>query len=81
MAADQNYVHGEMDVSQHDLTYRGFMSVCKWASLILLSHVLLFTVWFAVGAGFIAAAVSTAIMVGVGYYFIKFFFPPPADSH
>ncbi|MBA4801413.1 MULTISPECIES: aa3-type cytochrome c oxidase subunit IV [Euryhalocaulis] len=81
MAAEDHYVHGEMDVSQHNMTYRGFMAACKWLSLIIGAHIVFFTVWFGVGAGFIAAAASTVIMVVAGYFFIRFFFPPPSDSH
>lgn len=73
-----DYVHGQMDMTQHEQTFRGFMAASKWISLISLVVVLFFTLWFAVdGVGFLGALIPTVIFVAVGIWFVRFFFPPP----
>jgi hypothetical protein len=84
MAAGHNnhdaYVHGHMDISQNEQTYRGFMAACKWLSLHVLALILFFTLWFAAGVGFLGALVATIIFTAVGIWFIRFFFPPPGKG-
>lgn len=67
-----------MDISQHQQTFRGFMSACKWLSLHVLVMVLFFTLWFCVeGIGFLGALIPTVIFAVLGFWFVRFFFPPP----
>ncbi len=76
-----DYVHGQMDISQHEQTYRGFMAACKWLSLITLVIILFFTLLFAVdGVGFFGSLIPTIIFTALGVWFIRFFFPPPGKG-
>lgn len=75
------YVHGHMDISQHEQTFRGFMAACKWLSLHTLAIILFATLWFCVeGVGFLGALVATVIFTALGIFFIRFFFPPPGKG-
>jgi len=76
-----DYTRGKMDISQHQQTYRGFMAASKWLSLGVLALVLWLTLWFAVGINWFGAAVASVVALVAGYFFIRFFFPPPAESH
>lgn len=84
MAAGQDnhgYVHGQMDISQHEQTFRAFMGATKWVSLHVAVLVLFFTLWFCVdGIGLFWSFVATAIAAVAGVFFIRFFFPPPGKG-
>jgi hypothetical protein len=62
MAAD--YVRGDMDMSQHESTFHGFMAVSTWGSLLTGLTVLYLTLAFAVGIDWLASLVGVAV-VGV----------------
>lgn len=75
------YVHGHMDISQNEQTFRGFMAACKWLSLHVLVLVLFFTLWFCVdGIGFLGSLAAAVIAGALGVWFIRFFFPPPGKG-
>ena len=84
MAADHSnsdYVHGEMDISMHEGTFRGFMTASKWLSLVTLAVVLWATLAFAVGIGWLISIIPTVIFMVAGAFFVKFFFPDDPHSH
>lgn len=73
-----DYQHGEMNVSEHAATYRLFGALTKWASLTIAVVVLMLTLWFCVGAGFLGGAIPGAILAGAGVYFLR---SKPDASH
>ena len=68
---DSDYVHGEMDVAEHEKTYLGFMSLAKWGSLVLAAIVLFFTMWLYPRGNFMGAAVCTFALVAVGIFLLR----------
>lgn len=68
---DSDYVHGDMEVADHVKTYLGFISLAKWGSLIVAAVVLFFTMWLYPRGNFMAAAVSTFVLLAVGVYFLR----------
>lgn len=64
---DHNHVHGEMEISAQSQMYSLFTEMVKWCSLGISSLVLFLVVWFAVGAGFLAGAISAVVLLVAGY--------------
>jgi len=68
-AAD--YQHGEMDVSEHAASYRLFGNLTKFGSLAVAVVILMLTLWFCVGAGFMAGLVSGVALLALGGWFLR----------
>ena len=66
-----DYIHGEMEISAQSSMYELFMSMTKWCSLAMAALMVLLVLWFAVGAGFITAAVSAAVVTAVGIFALR----------
>ncbi len=65
--AEHAYVHGSMEISEQVSTWHLFLFLAKWGSLAMAAVLLLLTVWFAVGAGFLAGAISAVALCVVGF--------------
>ena len=65
------HVHGEMNISEQAWTWSLFMGLTKWLSLAMAVLILFLTVWFGVGAGFVPAFISAAVMAVVGFLVLK----------
>jgi hypothetical protein len=61
-----DYVHGDMEVEEHEKTYEGFLKMTKWGSLYLAAIVLFLTLWFCTSAGFLGGAVAAAVVLILG---------------
>jgi hypothetical protein len=72
-----DYHRGEMEIGEQVSTFHLVMGITKWGSLVLASLLLLLTLWFCTGAGFLGAFISAAILLAVGIVFLR----APADSH
>lgn len=66
-----DYVHGQMEVSAQASTFKLFISMVKWCSLSMAALILMLTVWFAVGAGFIAGLVSAIVVTAAGIFVLR----------
>jgi len=64
--ADSAFEHGHMNVHQQELTYRSFLRFSKWIALYIAAIVLFFSMWICTNAGFLGAAITTALVIGVG---------------
>jgi len=62
--AEHAYVHGSMEISEQVSTWHLFLFLAKWGSLAMAAVLLLLTVWFAVGAGFLAIGAVALCVVG-----------------
>lgn len=73
-----DYVHGEMDISQHKHSYELFADLTKWGSLHL-AVVLVFIVVLTCipGAGLIPAGISAVVVGLLGFVLLK----KKPDSH
>ncbi|MEN5147016.1 aa3-type cytochrome c oxidase subunit IV [Brevundimonas diminuta] len=65
------HVHGEMIITEQAWTWALFMGLTKWVSLAMAVLILFLTVWFAVGAGFIPAFISGAVLGVAGFFMLK----------
>lgn len=73
-----DYVHGEMDISQHKHSYELFADLTKWGCLHL-AVVLVFIIVLTCipGAGLIPAFISAAVVGVLGFILLK----KKPDSH
>ena len=69
--AEHAYVHGEMEISEQVSTWHLFMFMAKWGSLLTAALLVLLTVWFAVGAGFMAGAISAVVLCVAGFFALR----------
>jgi hypothetical protein len=69
--AEHAYVHGSMEISEQVSTWHLFMAMAKWGSLLTAAILLMITVWFAVGAGFIAGSISGAVVFVAGFFALR----------
>lgn len=65
------HVHGGMNISEQAWTWAFFMGLTKWVSLAMAVLILFLTVWFGVGAGFIPAFLSGAVLAFAGFFMLK----------
>ena len=69
MASD--YHRGEMDIHEQTRTYHSFLVLSKWGSLALVVGVLFFSLWFAVGVGFLGAAATSVVVLVLGIVLLR----------
>ena len=69
--AEHAYAHGAMEISEQVSTWHLFMGMAKWGSLATAALLVLLTVWFAVGAGFIAGAISGGVVFAAGFFALR----------
>lgn len=69
--ADHAYVHGAMDISEQVSTWHLFVFLAKWGSLATAAVLLFLTVWFAVGAGFVAGLISGVALFVIGFFALR----------
>ncbi|MGO4409472.1 MULTISPECIES: aa3-type cytochrome c oxidase subunit IV [unclassified Brevundimonas] len=69
--AEHAYVHGSMEISEQVSTWHLFQFLAKWGSLLMAAVLLFLTVWFAVGAGFIAGAISAVALFVAGFFALR----------
>ena len=67
-----DYVKGEMDVHQHQATYKFFTDLAKWGSLFI-AVFLVFTVLLTCvqGPGLIGAGLAAVVTAVVGFFVLK----------
>jgi MFS superfamily sulfate permease-like transporter len=70
MAAN-DYHRGEMDISEQKATYAFFGDLTKWGSLWTAVGLLVLTLWFAAGAGFLPSMIAGAVALFVGWLLLK----------
>lgn len=73
-----DYVHGEMDIHQHQSTYALFGNMTKWGSLILAVLLVFLVILTCTQMGFMTAAISAIVLAVLGWVFLK---KKPDASH
>lgn len=63
-----NFPAGEKEFAAHAGSYHRFMLGLKWVCITLGSMIVFLTMWFATSAGFLAGAITGAIIAAVGVY-------------
>ncbi len=76
--AESDYQHGHMDIAEQSAMYRRFGSMSKWAALAIATGVLMFSLMFCTGAGFLGSVIPAVIVLAAGIYFLR---SKPADGH
>ncbi|NEX93310.1 aa3-type cytochrome c oxidase subunit IV [Caulobacter sp. 17J65-9] len=66
-----DYHRGDMDISEQKSTYELFTALTKWGSLFTAVVLLFLTVCFAVGAGFIPAAIAAGVLLVGGWWYLR----------
>lgn len=61
----------EMDYSEHDKTYSGFLALAKYGTLVLVALMVAMAFGFFGGGGFISAIILFAILCAAGTYFLR----------
>lgn len=69
--AASDHHRGEMDIAEQVSTFELFNSMTKWGSLFVGTLVLVLTLWFCTGAGFIGAAITGAVVVALGVVLLR----------
>jgi hypothetical protein len=65
------YHHGDMPVAEHTGTYLSVMDLFKWAALGIADLLILLTLWFCTGAGFVPALVVSVIVLAIGVFALR----------
>jgi hypothetical protein len=73
-----DYHRGEMDVSEQVSTYKAFLTLAKWGSLILAVGILFFALLFAAAVGFLGSAASAVVLLVIGFLLLR---SKPGASH
>lgn len=69
--AHDAYVHGSQEISEQEATFRMFMGMAKWGSLLTAAIVAMLTVWFMPSGSFIAAVIVFVVIMVGGWFFLK----------
>jgi thiamine transporter ThiT len=70
-ASASEYHHGDQDPSAQKAAYGTFMNLTKWFSLHIAVLVLMLSIWFCTGAGFMAGLISGLVVLGLGIVFLR----------
>ncbi len=73
-----DYVHGEMEIHQHQSTYALFGNMTKWGSLILAVLLVFLVILTCTQMGFMTAAISAIVLAVLGWALLK---KKPDASH
>ena len=65
------YHRGDMDIHEQVATFKLIMNITKWGSLLIASVLLTLVLWFCTGAGFLAGAISGAVVLGLGITLLR----------
>jgi acyl dehydratase len=69
--ATSDYHPGDQNISEQVATYRFFGGLTKWGSLTVAVLVLMLTLWFCLGSGFLGGLIPGAILAGLGFAFLR----------
>jgi len=63
---DSEYHHGQQNPATQIADFRLFAALTKWLSLFAATLILMLTLWFCTGAGFLGGLVPGLIVLGIG---------------
>jgi len=72
------YHRGSQDISGQVATYKMFDGMTKWGSLTVAVGLLMCTLWFCLGMGFLGGLIPGIVLAAVGVWFLR---DKPAGSH
>jgi thiamine transporter ThiT len=78
MADSAEYHHGDQDIGEQIASYKAFNALSKWGSLTVVVLVLMLTLWFCLGAGFLGGLIPGIVVLALGVTFLR---SPPSQAH
>jgi hypothetical protein len=63
--------HGDMPVGEQTHTYLMFNRLTKWAALHIAVLIVIFALWFCVGAGFFGGLIPGLVLLAVGIFALR----------
>ena len=66
-----DYHPGDQNISEQVATYHLFGGLSKWGSLAVATLVLMLTLWFCLGAGFLGGLIPGAVLAALGVTFLR----------
>ena len=66
-----DYHRGEMDIQEQVSTYKAFLALSKWGSLVLAVGILFFALLFSTETGFVGSFVAAAVLLVVGFVLLR----------
>lgn len=69
--AHDDYVHGSQEISEQESTFRLFMGLAKWGSLLTAAVVAFLTIWFMPNGSFIGGGIAFVVIMVGGWFFLK----------
>lgn len=63
--------HGDQDAAAQVATYEAFGKLTKWGSLTVGVLILVLTLWFCTGAGFVGSVITGGIVAALGIWFLR----------
>ncbi|HEY2706765.1 MAG TPA: aa3-type cytochrome c oxidase subunit IV [Caulobacteraceae bacterium] len=69
--AAHDYHPGDMEIGEQVATFGAFGKMMKWGSLAIAVLLIALVLWFCIGAGFIAGAVTAVVVTAAGIFFLR----------
>ncbi|MBX3484621.1 aa3-type cytochrome c oxidase subunit IV [Phenylobacterium sp.] len=66
-----DYQRGHMDIAEQSATYELVMGMTKWGSLVVAAGILFFTLLFCTHTGFLGSAITAAVLLALGVFFLR----------
>jgi thiamine transporter ThiT len=66
-----DYHHGQQNVADQAATYRLFGALTKWGALHLAVLIIVLTLWFCTGAGFLGGLIAGLVVLAAGIVFLR----------
>jgi hypothetical protein len=71
MAAPSDYHRGDMDISEHSATFKGFIALSKWGSLAVAVALIFLVLVFCAHASFFQALGAAIVVAVVGGFVLR----------
>jgi hypothetical protein len=65
------YHHGDQNIREQIQTYRVFDELTKYAALFIGVLVLMLTLWFCLGVGFLGGLIPGVVLLAFGIWFLR----------
>jgi hypothetical protein len=66
-----DYTRGEMDIQEQVSTYKAFLALSKWGSLVLAVGILFFALLFSTQTGFVGSAAAAFVVLVIGFLLLR----------
>lgn len=74
----EHYHHGDQNIREQVSSYHMFDALTKYGALAVAVLVLMLTLWFCLGAGFLGGLIPGLVVGGLGLWFLR---SKPSQDH